>query len=111
MPNELLIVLRRHLDLRQLDGALSQAQEILDRASARADVIVDVTEMTGYDADARDRFVSWHRDSKDRIRGVAIVGAKPLWRMVILAMSLASSVPMRPFPGLDAARAWFRGRA
>jgi hypothetical protein len=69
-------------------------------------LLVDCNEMTGYDAEARERFVEWTRAHTDQIHCFAIVTSNTLWHMVISAMSLASRKVMRPFASPIAARTW-----
>lgn len=61
--------------------------------------------MTDYEREARDAFVEWGR-SRTRMKRVAIVVKKPVWRMVISAMSIASSRDMRAFDTIEAATKW-----
>ena len=61
--------------------------------------------MTDYEREAREAFVEWTRD-RPEIRRIAIVIRKPVWRMVISAMSIASSRTMRAFDDVASARAW-----
>jgi hypothetical protein len=98
------ITLTGHLNEDALRHELSSVQSLL--GVARRVLIVDARQMTGYDAAARSLFVDWNARFRDRILGVAIVTTKPLWRMVIRAMSLASKQIMIPFSSLQEAQSW-----
>lgn len=69
-----------------------------------AHVLIDCLAVEDYDLDAREAFVAWMRQS--RPKRVAFVLDKPLWRMVVRAMSMASSVPMHAFERVADAEAW-----
>ncbi|HJL16939.1 MAG TPA: STAS/SEC14 domain-containing protein [Sandaracinaceae bacterium LLY-WYZ-13_1] len=98
------------IDVVELTGHLTC--EALDAALAGVEprppmvLVVDCRAMTGYDAEARRRFVEWHREHRDRIAAVAVVTEKRLWHMIVSAMSLASGQRMRAFDAMDQARAW-----
>lgn len=69
-------------------------------------LLLDCSEMTSYDPDARSAFVGW---SRHRLQGgskVAIVTQKPLWSMVIGAMALVSGVKMRAFTSIHEGESW-----
>lgn len=100
-----------------LDGHLTRAALERSFASIAADLatlpegrsfdlVVDALAMTGYDADARSRFVEWNASNKKRIRRVAVVTEKALWHMVIAAMSVASGQKMRGLATQALAREW-----
>ena len=85
----------------------SIAAEVATLPEGRSfDLVVDALAMTGYDADARSRFVEWNASNKERIRRVAIVTDKVLWHMVIAAMSVASGQKMRGLATQALAREW-----
>lgn len=86
-----------------LDAALSRAEPKLKDGAA---MIVECLAMTGYDSEARARFVDWHRDHRGKIRAVAVVTDNRLWHMVVSVMSLASSQRMRAFETVQAADVW-----
>ena len=69
-------------------------------------LVVDAREMTGYDVDARARFVEWNSQHRARIRRVAIITDKLAWRAVISAMSLATRQPMKAFSLAEDAEKW-----
>lgn len=69
-------------------------------------LVIDSTQMTGYDDAARSLFVKWNAHNRSRIARVAIVTDKVLWRVVISAMGLASRQEMRPFTSLVEAQRW-----
>ena len=97
------VQLRGHLTALALESALSAVD-----ASAQA-LLVDALEMTDYDAEARSAFVAWNERVRDRIQRVAIVTDKPIWRMVISAMGVASRQKMRAFGSTREAREWLTG--
>lgn len=99
----LLVRLEGHLTTEVLEGALPQTDW-----DDRAVMIVDCSTMTGYDGAARSEFVRWHRAHRERIAAVAVVTEKPLWHLVVSAMSLASGQQMRAFDDLRSARSWVR---
>lgn len=100
MSNIATVQLRGHLTALALESALSAVD-----SSATA-VLVDALEMTDYDAEARTAFVAWNRRTRDRIQRVAVVTDKPIWRMVISAMGVASRQKMRAFASKSEAREW-----
>ncbi|HSQ66738.1 MAG TPA: STAS/SEC14 domain-containing protein [Polyangiaceae bacterium] len=100
MSNIATVQLRGNLTALVLESALSAVD-----SSATA-VLVDALEMTDYDAEARTAFVAWNERTRDRIQRVAVVTEKPLWRMVISAMGVASRQKMRAFASTSDARDW-----
>ncbi len=105
MGNVAQIVLRGHLT----EAALRSSLESIDpdlAGGARCALLVDVTGITGYDSAARSLFVSWNREHRSRITGVAVVTTNRLWTMVISAMSLASAQKMKPFATRESAVEW-----
>ncbi|HEX4513268.1 MAG TPA: STAS/SEC14 domain-containing protein [Polyangiaceae bacterium] len=73
-------------------------------------LLIDATEMTDYERDAREAFVEWSR-SRPSIKRIAIVVNNPLWRMVISAMGIASRRDMRAFDNAESAMKWLDDRA
>lgn len=102
--SSLVVTLRGHLTVSALERELAPIERQL--GDGPHPVIVDASAMSGYEEDARSRFVDWSRRHRDRIAGIAIVTDRLMWRMVISAMSVASTQEMRAFDSLDAARAW-----
>jgi hypothetical protein len=94
------VSLKGHLTKAVLETALSAVD-----ASATA-LLVDTTDMTDYDAGARELFVSWNDRMRDKIGRVAIVTGKPMWRMVITTMAMASRQKMKAFDTISSAFAW-----
>jgi hypothetical protein len=92
-----------HLSRDVLDAELGSAKRNI---GAGAGMVVDCLAMSDYDAEARDHFVKWHREHRDRLRGVAVVTEKRLWHMIVSAMALASGQRMKAFDTVDEARAW-----
>ena len=62
--------------------------------------------MTGYDREAREEFVAWHRQSASHVVRVAVVTENMLWHLVVSAMALASGKAMKPFDSMAAAQNW-----
>ena len=98
------IVLTGHLTVEALARALATVD-----ARESSVLLVDAAGMTGYDNAARDRFVAWNAEARDRIKAVAIVTDRALWRVVITAMSLASRQRMQAFATRPEAEAWANG--
>jgi hypothetical protein len=94
------VQLRGHLTVLALEAALAAVD-----TSATA-LLVDALGLTDYDAGARTAFVAWNERVRDRVERVAIVTDKPLWRMVISAMGVASRQKMKAFDTEATARAW-----
>lgn len=94
------VMLRGHLTALALETALASVD-----ASATG-LLVEASDMTDYDAGAREAFVAWNDRMRSRITRVAIVTHKPLWRMVISAMGVASRQKMKAFDTVDAALTW-----
>jgi len=102
------IQLHGYLSFDTIDAVLGDVEPHLTRGCV---LLVDCLGMTGYDADARAAFVSWHRGHRELIRRTAILTDKPLWHMIVSAMSLASGTPMRAFDERRAALAWLDDQA
>jgi len=102
MSNIATVQLRGHLTALALESALSAVD-----SSATA-LLVEALEMTDYDAEARTAFVAWNERTRGRIQRVAIVTDKPIWRMVISAMGVASRQKMKAFDSIAAAQAWLQ---
>lgn len=101
------IRLSGHLTADALDAELARIAPALAGAQpASVTLLVDAGEMTGYHVAARERFVAWNRMHRDRVRRVAIVTTRTLWRAVISAMALASSQQIRAFADAAEARDW-----
>ena len=100
----LLLHFTDHLSRNQLERALAE----LDLPSAgKCNLIINVSGMKSYDADARSHFITWHKENGAHIGAVAVVGAKPMWRLVIHTMALASGVTMKPVDSAGDAQTWF----
>lgn len=94
------------LTLQQLSDALASVRAKLSACSGPIHLVFDCSRMTGYDREARQAFVNWHRDSAARIDRIAIVTANPLWHLVVSAMALATGKHMKPFADKHAAKNW-----
>ena len=91
------------------DASLRQALPSVDIVGAPADgigVLIDALPMTGYDLDARSAFVDWAKQTRGKVRRIAIVTSNPLWRVVINGMGLATRQPIRPFDARAEAELW-----
>ena len=69
-------------------------------------LLVDCSQMTSYEREARTFFVDWHRKNREVIAAVAIVTDNMLYRMIISAMSMASGQTMRAFDDVSSAQHW-----
>jgi hypothetical protein len=77
-----------HLSARQVSAELAPF-DVLD-PTTRVPLLVDVREMTGYESEARARFVEWNTAHRERVLGVAILTENLVWKVVIKAMAIAS---------------------
>jgi hypothetical protein len=100
----MVLVLEGHLTDEVLENALAQATERL--ATGPRPLVVDCQTMSTYTREARNLFVKWNQDHKANITRVAIITRKPMWKIVISAMALASTQEMRAFPDLRSAQRW-----
>lgn len=80
----------------------------LEQVPVGVGLLVDCSQMTGYDGAARALFVDWNARYRDRISSVAIVTDNKLWHMVIATMAMLSRQLMRPFQSEAEALAWLR---
>ena len=69
-------------------------------------LIVDILAMTGYDQEARAHYIGWQNTYRYRVKRVAVVTDKALWRMVIAAVGLAAGGEMRSFDTETKAMKW-----
>jgi hypothetical protein len=95
--------LEGHLTRERLASALG---DLVTGGRAAPEILVDALAMDSYDLDARHAFVEWMRKSSPR--KVAILTKRPMWRMVIGSMALASGIAMQAFPDAEAAAVWLR---
>jgi len=102
----ILIALKGHLTLSELERALEPTAMQLRSAATNANLLFDCLAMTGYDKAARERFVEWHRASRGHLGRVGIVTSNSLWYVVVSAMSLAAGHPMKAFNSVIAAESW-----
>lgn len=102
------VELRGHLTVDSLQSQLVRARSRLEalQAGERVTMIVNALQMSDYDAAARDLFVRFNVEVKQRVQRVAILTDKTLWLMVIAAMALASGQKMRAFQTRNAALLW-----
>lgn len=106
--NIIALHLDAHLSHDFLEARLNEATTHLDGAAKQSGLVVDCLNMPGYDREARDLFVNWNKAHRDRLVGVAVVTTNPMYRMVIGAMSLASSQQMKAFSTEEEANQWLR---
>jgi hypothetical protein len=93
------VSLSGHLTEDELTSALRPCPELAEH------VVIDCTQMSGYDLAARHAFVAWNRRHPSIAR-VAIVTTNRVWHMVVGAMALASQKKMRCFDTLRDAQGW-----
>jgi hypothetical protein len=84
-----------------LDGLTAKAQRGGELA-----FLLDILEMTGYDPKVREMYLGWHKQHGQRLRRTAVVTTRPLWRVVISTISLATGGRTRAFESVDAAQQW-----
>ncbi len=100
------ITLAEHLTLEKVRLALDEAERTILVAN-QADVLVECRAMVGYDLDARGAFVEWNARMRARIAHLAVLTDRPMWRLVVSGMALASRQNMRAFANRPDALAWF----
>lgn len=98
--------LRGHLTAEHLREQLAPVSAQLLSASAPRSLLVDCTEMSGYDLDARHAFVELMTRHRARLTAIAIVTSKPIWQMVVSTMAMASRTEMKAFDDAEQALAW-----
>lgn len=102
------ILLRGHLTRDALRSALLAAAVSIDEAGSSARVLVDCRDMSGYDTDARELFVSWNSEMRSRIARLAVVTERGMWHLVVSGMALASGQPMKAFKDRVSAMVWLK---
>lgn len=90
----------------KLDAGFFEVARAIAAAPGGFALVVDCRSMTGYDGEARERFVEWNRDNRARLAAVAVLTDKRLWHMIVGTMSLASGQRMRAFASETDANAW-----
>ena len=100
------VVLRGHLTAATLTEALHPVGEKLRGQPGSACLLFDCRTMTGYDREARQMFVDWHRGSAAHVLRIAIVTDNPLWPLVVSTMALATGKQMKAFSIKQAALNW-----
>lgn len=96
-----------HLTRAQLDETLGTLGEQIASVGL-ATVILDCSEMGGYDLDARHAFVDWNKRWRDQVVRVAIVTDNRLYHVVVATMSLAAGQAMKAFSSHSEAETWAR---
>ena len=109
--NVLPIVLKGHLTGPALERALETVTWSLEGKSDDCALVFDCLEMTGYDTEIRDIYITWHRRFKDRIKRVAVVTDRQLWRVVVSTVGLAVRGQVKTFNTLSPARSWAESSA
>ena len=94
------------LDTSQLQDELDRVARALANAADRPGVLLDCTEMTGYDLAARELFVQWNAAHRESIAGLAVVLHRPMWFAVVATMALLARQQMRAFRTSPAANEW-----
>lgn len=100
--------LRGYLSKESFRQAVERARQsghINDESSC---LIVNSLDMTDYDREARAAFVEWIYQRRNALKCVAVVTQQKMWRMVIHAMGLASSVKIQAFEDPRQAEDWIR---
>jgi hypothetical protein len=99
------LTLTGHLTVETLSEWLGPVEAGLPE-DGQAPLVVDATEMTGYDAEARNLFVRRMIALRPRLGRIAIITGNPLWHMVIATMRLTTGTEMRAFETVSEGRAW-----
>ncbi len=100
------ITLSGHLTKERLEQAFGEIEGDLEASSVDRTLIVDCSNMSGYDMDARSTFVEWNKKWRRRIDRVAIITDNTLFHMVIRIMAKVTSQQMKYFTSLDSAVEW-----
>lgn len=95
-----------HLTKTQLIDALAGADSLLSSTSEPIALLVDCSQMTAYDTDAREHFVEWNRVARSRVQRLAVMTTRTMWHLVVSGMALASGQSMKAFNDRDAAESW-----
>lgn len=99
------VVVEGYLSEEQLVKVLAPVNAHLERnMSTSCGVVIDILKMTGYAPEARVAYVKWHQKSHHRLKGVAVVTSNKLWRMVIAAIGITTS--LRAFESAADATQW-----
>ena len=104
--SQLEVNLEGHLTVATLARALQPLNDALTSLPKNVKVVFDCRNMTGYDREARHRFVEWHRTHLPSTARIAIITNNVLWHLVISTMALAAARTMRPFSDKPAAYRW-----
>jgi hypothetical protein len=92
---------------------VAKLESELDRIDGHGEIglLVDCSNMTGYDADARRGFMEWHRSAAAQVQRSAVVTDRRMWQMIVAAMAGASRIPLKAFSTHAEAREWLSGCA
>lgn len=105
-PGPLEVVIEGHLTSAQFHAYMGAVREQMDTHKGNVCILVDCRRMTGYDREARQAFIDWHKASLGHIHFTAIVTENPLWNLVVSTMGLASGAHMKSFSSKQAAMNW-----
>jgi hypothetical protein len=100
------VILQGHLTAASLAQALGPVQDRIGARTENLRLLFDCRTMTGYDREARELFVNWHRRCSARGCRIAILLENPLWHLVVAAMALASGKQMKSFSDRPSAIGW-----
>lgn len=109
MPIE--VALDGHLTVAALTAALHPVRDRVSLSPGGVRLLFDCRTMRGYDREARQLFVDWHRECSARVVRIAVVTENPLWPLVVSAMALASHREMKAFSNKEAAMRWLGAEA
>lgn len=98
-----------HLTVAKLESELGRIHE--HGEAGEIGLLVDCSNMTGYDADARRGFMDWHRSAAAQVQRSAVVTDRRMWQMIVAAMAGASRIPLKAFSTHAEAREWLSDRA
>jgi len=90
------------------DEFASKLQSVSRRIQpgSKVAVVFNVARMTGYEPEVRDTYVRWHKGAKPHIGRVAVVTEKPMWRLVVATLGMATGGTTKAFEKVDDALRW-----
>jgi len=78
----------------------------LMRANGNYGLCIDILEMSGYEPAVRETYMQWARANSSRIRRVAVVTDKTMWRLVVATIGMATGGNTRAFEHAAEAKRW-----
>jgi len=69
-------------------------------------LLFNILGMASYDPAIRDVYVTWYRAHKSRVRRVAVVTDKTMWRLIVATLGMATGGNTRAFERLEEAERW-----